>query len=374
MNDPLISVIIPIYNQERYLSATLESVMHQTYQNLEIILIDDGSTDGTTLICRKYADQDARIRVITQSNKGPAAARNQGILAAKGEWICLLDADDIMDRERIVKQYAVFKADPTIDVVYTALKLIDQEGLPIGEMHSQDYPAENFLAEMLFRNRIPTSSLIMAKRECFADLHYNEKFSHAEDYELMIRLAHHYRFKYIDLPLTSYRRHQHNLSNNLASHREAEQKVLQQYDPAQIAQIVSQTTLAEEEKNLLLGKIFFKKERIHEALEIFKELSSGLAQFYAGNCHLYLQQYELAEKNFRESLSNDPSNAACYNNLGVVLAFLSQNEEAISSFKQALQMKEGYLDAKYNLSHVHLPETLRITWRELRTNIIPYHQ
>ena len=104
-----------------------------------------------------------------------------------------------MDPERVVKQLAVFESDPTVDIVYTALRLIDLENNPIGEMHGQEIPPENFLAQLLFRNVIPGPSTIMAKRNCLAHNPYNEAFVHAEDYELMTRLAHHYRFKY-DIP------------------------------------------------------------------------------------------------------------------------------------------------------------------------------
>lgn len=95
MNDmTLISIIVPVYNAAHYLDKCISSLMEQTHQNLEIILINDGSTDNSLEICRKYADMDSRIQVLTQANKGPSAARNAGLDAAKGEFVGFVDSDD----------------------------------------------------------------------------------------------------------------------------------------------------------------------------------------------------------------------------------------------------------------------------------------
>lgn len=94
MRTPLISVIIPVYNVEKYLHRCLDSVIAQTYQNLEIICVDDGSIDDSGNICDQYAVRDARIKVIHQENQGPSAARNRGLDAADGEYIAFVDSDD----------------------------------------------------------------------------------------------------------------------------------------------------------------------------------------------------------------------------------------------------------------------------------------
>ena len=93
----LVSVIIPIYNGEKYLNRCLASVLNQTYKEIEIILVNDGSTDGTSLICETCASKDTRIKIINQNNLGLGAARNSGIEAAQGEWLCFVDCDDYID-------------------------------------------------------------------------------------------------------------------------------------------------------------------------------------------------------------------------------------------------------------------------------------
>lgn len=91
---PLITVIVPVYNVEKYLRRCLDSIIRQTYQNLEILCIDDGSIDNSGEICEQYAARDARIKVIHQENQGLSTARNRGLDAAEGEYIAFVDSDD----------------------------------------------------------------------------------------------------------------------------------------------------------------------------------------------------------------------------------------------------------------------------------------
>lgn len=97
MNQPKISVIIPVYNSAAYLEKCLESVIHQTYRNLEIILINDGSTDASPEICRQYAALDDRVVYLSQENKGVSASRNRGLVEAKGDWLSFVDSDDYLE-------------------------------------------------------------------------------------------------------------------------------------------------------------------------------------------------------------------------------------------------------------------------------------
>ena len=101
MNESLVSVIVPVYNVQEYLEECLESIVHQTYEALEIILVDDGSTDGSMEICDAYLKKDARIKVIHQQNAGAANARKSGIMAATAPYICFVDADDTIDADMI---------------------------------------------------------------------------------------------------------------------------------------------------------------------------------------------------------------------------------------------------------------------------------
>ena len=94
MNNPLVSVVVPVYNVASYLEQCLDSVVNQTYKNLEIILVDDGSTDGSGAICDRYAEQDGRIRVVHKENGGQSSARNIALDMMQGEWVLFVDSDD----------------------------------------------------------------------------------------------------------------------------------------------------------------------------------------------------------------------------------------------------------------------------------------
>lgn len=367
----LISVVIPTYNQAAYLPEALDSVLQQTYPHFEVIVVNDGSTDETARIGQFYQQKDARVRWVEQANQGQGSALNKGIALAEGEYISLFDSDDLMDPQRLALQYQVFQQDPSIDIVYTAMRMVDANKKPLGEIRGQDFPPENLLALMFFRSLVP-GNIIMAKSLCLKQHPFNPHFVHAIDYELMMRLIHLFKFKYLDLPLTYYRRHAVNMSNDLSAHRQAELKIVRQYSLEHIEKIVDQTTFNTEEKILLKGRIVFNQEHFAQALLFFQQLSSGLALFYQGNCHLRLEQPPLALIAYQHSLAQDSSNAACHNNLGVVYALEGQFNQAKACFQQALALRPEYLDAQFNLNHLALSPQWRITWRELRQTLMVY--
>ena len=112
----LINCIIPVYNGEKYLAEAIESVLKQSHDSVEIIVADDGSTDGTPAVAARYGE---RVRYLRQPNAGPAAARNRGIAAASGEFITFIDADDLWHPEKITRQLARFHARPELDFCVT---------------------------------------------------------------------------------------------------------------------------------------------------------------------------------------------------------------------------------------------------------------
>lgn len=107
--EPLISVIVPVYNVEKYLRRCLDSIINQTYRNIEIILIDDGSTDGSEKICNEYVKKDKRAKVFIQDNMGVSSARNVGLKKAKGKYIAFVDSDDCIDVDYLRKLYSLIK-------------------------------------------------------------------------------------------------------------------------------------------------------------------------------------------------------------------------------------------------------------------------
>lgn len=132
----VISVIVPVYNAEKYLNRCIESILDQTFKDLELILVDDGSKDSSGDICEKYAGRDQRIKVIHQENKGQAAARNRGVFSAAGEWIAFVDADDMIQQQMLEYLYrAVISTNSKIAVC----KLLESNECPAGFKQEQNY-------------------------------------------------------------------------------------------------------------------------------------------------------------------------------------------------------------------------------------------
>lgn len=131
MTNPLISIIVPVYKVEQWLSACIESVLRQSYQNWELILIDDGSPDGCGAICDAYGAKDARIRVIHKANAGVSAARNDGLDAMKGDYVTFLDSDDEFQLENtLLDNMRVMKEHPEIDILQYPVRSSDHPNIP----------------------------------------------------------------------------------------------------------------------------------------------------------------------------------------------------------------------------------------------------
>ena len=168
-----ISVVIPAYNAARFLPRCLESVFAQTLKPLEVIVVDDGSTDNTAAVAEELG-----ATVLRRPNGGPGAARNAGIQFASGEWIALLDADDLWAAEKLERQAACIR--PETVLVYTGVRNFDDHGT-----HGEE-PAIDAIAarKMLrYRNPIATSSVLMRRKAALADGGFREEIQSCEDWE-----------------------------------------------------------------------------------------------------------------------------------------------------------------------------------------------
>lgn len=128
-DEPLVSIIIPCYNYALFLPESVGSIKSQTYKNWECIIIDDGSTDNSRVIAEKLALDDSRIHYYYQNNSGPTIARNLGLSKAKGSFIQFLDADDLIEADKIRKQLDIFAANPECDIVYSNVKYFRSDDL-----------------------------------------------------------------------------------------------------------------------------------------------------------------------------------------------------------------------------------------------------
>jgi len=199
-NTPAVSVIIPTYNREGVIGRALHSVLNQTYQDFEIIVVDDGSTDSTNKIVESF--QDSRIRYIRHSFKmGAAAARNTGIKASNSEFIAFQDSDDEWLCDKLKKQMTLFsKLNNNIGVVYTGFLRVDSNEA-IYFPSKKTKKNGNILQALLNGNFITTQAAII-RRECFDKTGlFDEALPRFQDWDLFIRIAKNYEFCCIDEPL-----------------------------------------------------------------------------------------------------------------------------------------------------------------------------
>lgn len=131
-SDPLITVVLPIYNVAKWLDTCIQSIVKQTYRNLQIILVDDGSTDESPTICEHWAAKDSRINVVHQQNAGLSAARNTGLRLRKGEYVCFVDSDDYVEHNYVERMLNTARAEQA-DMVVCNLRREDEDGNPIKE-------------------------------------------------------------------------------------------------------------------------------------------------------------------------------------------------------------------------------------------------
>lgn len=206
-NRPLVSIIIPAYNAEKFIGQTIESVKAQTYTNWELIIVNDGSKDNTQTLIEHYAQNDKRISCITKPNTGVSDTRNKGIEKAKGELLAFLDADDVWFTENLEKKVSLLEKDQTVDFVYSNMLQADKD-----LQNQTQAPAgkdENILEDLLLWNGEvipgPCSNLIVRKK-CFdSGIRFNTKLTTIADQNLTVQLAFKYKGKLIKENLWVYR-------------------------------------------------------------------------------------------------------------------------------------------------------------------------
>jgi len=207
---PRVSAIIPTYNYARYVAAAVESVLSQSFEDLEIVVVDDGSTDDTSDTLRPLG---TRILYISQAHRGLAAARNLGIRVSRGRYVAFLDSDDLWLPDKVSMQVARLDAEPAVGLVYTEAALFNDESrteTPHGFW--SEHPSGKILSRLLRRNVVP-SPTPMVRRELFAQVGpFDESLSACEDWDMWIRIARVSEFAYVDRMLAKYRVHSANMS------------------------------------------------------------------------------------------------------------------------------------------------------------------
>tara|TARA_X000000950_G_scaffold193094_1_gene232840 strand:+ start:10988 stop:11821 length:834 start_codon:yes stop_codon:yes gene_type:complete len=209
-----ISVVIPSYNRKDFLKRSIDSAINQTKKPLEIIVVDDGSTDGTETMIK--SDYDF-VKFIKQKNKGVSAARNIGIKVSIGEWICFLDSDDEWKKDKLEKQINAMKSNPGYKFFHSN-EIWIKNGLRINQKKKHKKYGGDIFDKCLDMCRISPSS-VMINKTVFDEVgNFNEDLVVCEDYELWLRICDKYKVFFIDEPLIiKYGGHQGQLSYSIES-------------------------------------------------------------------------------------------------------------------------------------------------------------
>ena len=210
---PIISVVIPVYNGAKTIKETIESVLEQTYQDFEIIAIDDGSQDNTLAVIDSIQNQ--RIKVFSYPNAGVSASRNRGFARARGEFIAFLDADDLWTKDKLESQLELLQQNPQAGVAYSWTDHIDELGKFL-KPASYTSCSGNIYERLLIGNFLSCGSNTLIRAEALKQVGgFDESLKAAEDWDMWLKLAPRYEFLVVPRPQVLYRVSAHSLSTNI---------------------------------------------------------------------------------------------------------------------------------------------------------------
>jgi len=205
-NNNKITVLMAVFNGERYLRQSIESILNQTFYNFEFLIVNDASRDKTKEILEQYSNRDKRIRVLeNKTNLGLTKSLNRGLKASQGKYIARMDDDDISSISRLEKQFLFMEQNQDVALCGSLGSIIDENGKEIGK---KDLAIKDIKKKLLFNNQFIHSSLFFRK-----GFFYNETFKKAQDYELVLRVASKHKVANLNEYLIAWRKRRDSLSS-----------------------------------------------------------------------------------------------------------------------------------------------------------------
>jgi glycosyltransferase involved in cell wall biosynthesis len=228
---PLVSVVIPVFNGTKYIIPTVESVLHQTYNNYEIIIIDDGSTDQLKELLDPYLKKySPKIKYFYQNNQGLSAARNQGIKLSNGELIALLDADDLFYPDKLTEQVAIFQNNPQIGLVQSGWELIDEHDNFLSQVKLWEKSPHLDLKDWLLWQATLPSAMVFQKTWLEKIGGFNPQLRKMEDLDIALRFAlAGGQATWLEKIAVAYRQHSHNLSKDRVGYTQILEELLDDF-------------------------------------------------------------------------------------------------------------------------------------------------
>lgn len=272
MNE-LVSVIVPVYNRAHLVSETVKSILAQNYEFVEIILINDGSTDKSLSILREYEQRfPIKVRVIDQPNQGQIIARNNGIKKAQGHYIAFLDSDDLWMPDKLEQQIPLFNEG--VGLVYGGVELINECGKTTGFDSCDPAIQGEIYPQLLVKNRMTGGSVVVLREALEKVGLFDPEFKAAENWDLWLRICKEYRARLVNKPVVKYRLHQNNMSKDVMLMQGAKRQIMakhcDRHSPNKL--IAHYSKLAEADLFYKLGVYFFSSEQFGKAIQNFSRV------------------------------------------------------------------------------------------------------
>ncbi len=213
MGEPLVSVVIATYNMGKYVAAAIESVLAQTYSNVELLVVDDGSSDDTREVVQRFLS-DPRVRYLAQKNSGQTVAKNVGIRASTGKYVGFCDADDRWMPHKLARQVPVLEARESVGVVYSKVSYIVEPPAPPVEEPKVPCPSGRVTEDLYLINFIPFGTALVRREALEQAGSFNETYRMGIDWDLWLRMSLRWEFVFIDEPTYIYRIWAGQMSNN----------------------------------------------------------------------------------------------------------------------------------------------------------------
>lgn len=343
-----VSIITPTYNRPKWLPDAIESVLAQTYHDIELIVVNDGSTDNTEEILKPYMD---KIVYIYKENGGQGAAVNTGIAAATGEYIGRVDDDDLFVPEKTALQVEMFEKNPELGLVAGHGHIINSEGEIMATRKVPDYSKHGALL-FLLQHCIFSQPTVMVRKECYDKVGPYRNI-YGEDYEMWIRIARHYSVGVVDRPLAYYRRHDANLSRK---ERLAENNAEIRAFMRDIMDSISLEELVPDAGSIphiydIRGAIYMKHSLFKHARDEFlkavkAEPENAIHRFWSGKLLQQMTRYEDAAEYF----SHIPQGHMLYDEAQNALQFTErfqtvdpEDEDALTQLRRDLSEQHSRL-------------------------------
>lgn len=211
MNKPLVSVIMSAYNAEKFIEKSIKSVLDQTYSNIEFIICDDGSTDKTGEVIKRYP----AIRYIYQTNKGQGAGRNNAASHAKGEYLAFIDADDCWVPDKLSVQIALFDRNPAVGAVYSDMEIVDSNGVTLGFNAKGKMKRGHVFNDLIAGNYMCGLSSLVVRTEILREVGGFSDHRYCQDFVFLLKVANKYEVDFSERTLVYYLSHEESITRKI---------------------------------------------------------------------------------------------------------------------------------------------------------------